>query len=165
MKIRLSGIVRESIVDGPGIRLAVFTQGCPHQCPGCHNPETHDIAGGYETDTDNILAVVQKNPLLKGVTFSGGEPFLQSVPLACLARQIHALGLDIITYTGYTFEKITQMENVDAMELLRQTDILIDGRFELMNRSLELPFRGSHNQRILDVRRSLEAGCAIAAEI
>ena len=98
--LRLAGVIRESIVDGPGIRLVIFTQGCPHHCEGCHNPETHDPAGGYISQPENILNAIRQNPLLQGVTFSGGEPFAQAPALAELGRRIRKLGLGIMTYTG-----------------------------------------------------------------
>ena len=90
--IRLAGVIRESIVDGPGIRFVVFAQGCPHHCPGCHNPTTHDPAGGYDGDTDRLVEAFRQNPMLAGVTLSGGEPFLQPLPLARFARQIRLPG-------------------------------------------------------------------------
>ena len=99
-KIRLSGIIEESIVDGPGIRFVIFSQGCPHHCKGCHNPQTFDPSGGYEDDTNNLIMKIKKNPLLKGVTFSGGEPFLQAEAFTELAKEIHSLGLDVMSYTG-----------------------------------------------------------------
>lgn len=166
MEIRLAGVIRESIVDGPGIRLTVFTQGCPHNCPGCHNPQTHDFDGGYMSDTDNILKAIKENPLLQGVTFSGGEPFMQCRPLTELAKECHKLGLNIMVYTGYTFENLLAgfKENPQWKELLENTDILVDGPFILQQRSLMLHFRGSKNQRILDVPRSLSEGKAVLRE-
>ena len=98
--LRISGVVPESIVDGKGIRYVIFTQGCPHHCPGCHNPQTHDFEGGYVVDTDGLLEEMRQDPLLTGVTFSGGEPFCQPAPLAELARKIHESGLDVTVYTG-----------------------------------------------------------------
>lgn len=166
MEIRLAGVIRESIVDGPGIRLTVFTQGCPHNCPGCHNPQTHDFDGGYMSDTDNILKAIKENPMLQGVTFSGGEPFMQCRPLIALAKECHKLGLNIMVYTGYTFENLLAgfKENPQWKELLENTDILVDGPFILQQRSLMLHFRGSKNQRILDVPRSLSEGKAVLRE-
>ncbi len=162
-KIRLSGIIRESIVDGPGIRFVIFTQGCNHNCKGCQNIITHDVNGGYISDTENLLNAIKQNPLLSGVTFSGGEPFLQAKPLAELAKQIHSIGLDVITYTGYTIEKLMRGINEDNgwKDLLEQTDILIDGPFIAEKKSLLLEFRGSSNQRIIDPRSSLKLGRAI----
>ncbi len=162
-ELRLAGVIRESIVDGPGIRLTVFTQGCPHRCEGCHNPTTHDFNGGYISHPENILKAIDENPLLKGVTFSGGEPFMQPAALAELGREIHKRGLDIITYTGFTFEQLTESFDKfpERKDLLEQTDYLIDGKFELDKRSLNLQFRGSSNQRIIDVKQSLAEGRAV----
>lgn len=158
-KLRIAGIVKESVVDGPGIRFVIFSQGCKHNCKGCHNPETHDVNSGKLVDTEEILDEIKKDPLLLGVTFSGGEPFLQAKPFADLAKQIHKLGLDIITYTGYKFETLISKMNKenDYEELLNNTDILVDGKFILEEKSLMLKFRGSKNQRVIDVKESLKA--------
>lgn len=152
--LRISGIIPESIVDGPGIRLTVFTQGCPHHCPGCHNPQTHDFAGGTTIDVEEILLQVKENPLLCGVTFSGGEPFCQPGPLCELARAVKELGKTVMTYSGYTYEQLTQMGRTDpaVRELLGLTDILVDGPYIEAQRDLTLRFRGSRNQRILHLR-------------
>ena len=155
-KIRLSGIIEESIVDGPGIRFVIFSQGCPHHCKGCHNPQTFNPSGGYEDDTNNLITKIKKNPLLKGVTFSGGEPFLQAEAFTELAREIHSLGLDVMSYTGYVFEDlIACKENISWQNLLHNIDILVDGPFLLEKKSLLLKFRGSENQRIINVNESL----------
>ena len=95
MNISIAGLVNDSIVDGPGFRFAVFTQGCPHDCPGCHNPQTHDFAGGQDADTDDIIAQFRKNPLLDGITLTGGDPFCQPEPCAALARAAHESGLNV----------------------------------------------------------------------
>ncbi|HIS68431.1 MAG TPA: anaerobic ribonucleoside-triphosphate reductase activating protein [Candidatus Gallacutalibacter stercoravium] len=161
--LRLAGVIRESIVDGPGIRLVVFAQGCPHHCPGCHNPNTHDPSGGYDSSVENIIEAVKKNPLLSGVTLSGGDPFAQAPGLAELATEVHALGLNVVTYTGYTFEQLLAGAGQQPgwQNLLEQTDILIDGPFLLKEKTLTLPFRGSRNQRVLDVPASLAQGRAV----
>ncbi len=158
MDIRIAGVIEESIVDGWGIRYVVFTQGCPHNCPGCHNPETHDFNGGVVIDTDKLIKDFKNNPLLKGITFSGGEPFVQPKPLLELAQRIHALGKDVTCYTGYTYEEIISSENDDWIKLLDETDVLIDGRFVMEKRNLKLLFRGSSNQRIIDVKQSRKTG-------
>lgn len=156
MQLRLAGLEEESIVDGPGLRLTLFTQGCPHHCKGCHNPETHAYDGGKFHTVSALLALYKENPLLQGVTFSGGEPFEQAEPLTQLAVQIHATGGDVVTYTGYTYERLLQAISNNAPHskyweaLLQQTDILIDGPYVEELRDLELTFRGSANQRILD---------------
>ncbi len=165
-KLRLAGVIRESIVDGPGIRLVVFSQGCPHHCKGCHNPETHDPAGGYESSVDAIISAIEKNPLLAGVTFSGGDPFLQAESFSRLAEKVHGLGLNVITYTGYTIEQLLKgiPEHPEWKLLLEQTDTLIDGPFLIAEKSLLLRFIGSKNQRIIDPKKSLEAGYAVTKE-
>jgi anaerobic ribonucleoside-triphosphate reductase activating protein len=145
--IRISGLVPESIVDGPGIRFVLFTQGCERNCPGCHNPATHDKNGGFDMSISQILSEIKKNPLIDGVTFSGGEPFLQTFPLINLAREIKKLGLNLIVYSGYT---VKELESIDgAKELLDLADVLIDGAFMEEEKSLEIPFRGSRNQQII----------------
>jgi anaerobic ribonucleoside-triphosphate reductase activating protein len=165
MKLRIAGTVNDSIVDGPGIRFAIFVQGCPHNCEGCHNPQTHDFSGGEESDTDTLLERIKGNPLLDGVTFSGGEPFCQAQALAHLGRQIKALGLNVITYTGYEFEELYANRNTNGWgELLEVTDYLIDGEFILAQKDWEIKFRGSSNQRYIDCQASLQAGQAIETE-
>ncbi|MBQ7759257.1 anaerobic ribonucleoside-triphosphate reductase activating protein [Anaerotignum sp.] len=158
MKISLSGVTGDSIVDGPGIRLTIFTQGCPHNCPGCHNPQTHDPNGGSWGDTEDILAAAAENPLLDGITLSGGDPFMQPVPCLELAKGAHKIGLNVWTYTGYTWEALWQENDPEKIALLKESDVLIDGPFLLAERSLELKFKGSRNQRTIDVKKSLEAG-------
>ena len=158
MKISLSGITGDSIVDGPGIRLTIFTQGCPHHCPGCHNPQTHDPNGGSWGDTDDIIAAMAENPLLDGITLSGGDPFMQPKECTELAKGAHKHGLNVWTYTGYTWEALFEENDLDKIALVQESDILIDGPFILAERSLELKFRGSRNQRIIDVKKSLQTG-------
>lgn len=152
-QIRIAGIEEESIVDGPGIRLVVFTQGCNHHCIGCHNPETHSFDGGELVDINKIVDMVKDNPLLDGITLSGGEPFEQAIECSILAKKVKELGLNVVTYTGYTFEEILQ--NNRFRSLLLQTDILIDGEYDISKKSMMLQFRGSTNQRIIDVKRYL----------
>lgn len=166
MLIRLAGLVPESFVDGPGIRFTVFVQGCPHRCEGCQNPETHDFEGGRLADVDKLFNKIISNPLISGVTFSGGEPFCQPEPLNYLAGLLKEKGYHLMSYTGYTFEELTAMSerNPNVKELLEKLDLLVDGRFELSQRSLELKFKGSRNQRIIDVPESLRAGKAVISE-
>ena len=164
MDIRIAGTVDDSIVDGPGFRYTVFTQGCSHHCPGCHNPETHDFAGGRTVDTDAIVAQMRANPLLDGLTLSGGDPMEQPAPCAELARQAHALGLNVWCYTGYTLEQLLQEADPNRMALLRETDVLVDGPFLLAQRSLELKYCGSRNQRLIDVPASLAQGQVVLWE-
>ncbi len=161
--LELAGIVEDSIVDGPGIRTTVFCQGCPHHCPGCHNPETWPFTGGTPIEPEAVLEIVRRNPLCRGVTFSGGEPFSQGEDLARLAELLKGAGYEVASYTGYTFEAL--LGGTPAQRsLLEKLDILIDGPYVQAQRSLELSFRGSRNQRILDVPRSLAAGKAIPTE-
>jgi len=141
-------------VDGPGIRYVIFVQGCPHHCEGCHNPQTHDFEGGYFVDGEELLRDICANPLLSGVTFSGGEPFCQAAALAALGEAIHEKGLNIITYTGFLYEDLLEKANADEgiRALLSVTDTLIDGPFILAERDLSLSYRGSRNQRIIDLK-------------
>lgn len=163
MKIRMAGVANDSIVDGEGIRFTLFVQGCPHNCEGCHNPQTHDFNSGYIDDTDKILEQIKQNPLLDGVTFSGGEPFCQAEALSYLGKQLKRLGYDIVTYTGYTFEYLLEHGNKENkwLDLLKVSDFLVDGRFELDKKRWDLRFRGSSNQRYLDCKESLKQGKAI----
>lgn len=156
----LAGIQADSIVDGPGIRTTVFCQGCPHHCPGCHNPETWEFGCGTPTEAETVLEIVRGNPLCRGVTFSGGEPFSQAEELARLGKMLKAAGYEVAAYSGYTLEQL--LEGTDGQkELLGTLDVLIDGPFLQAERSLELNFRGSRNQRVLNVPESLKAGKAV----
>lgn len=157
MEIRIAGTVCESIVDGPGFRYVVFVQGCPHNCEGCHNPETHDFSGGKVVDTDDLFAECVGDPLHDGVTFSGGEPFCQAKALYYLGKRFKERGLSLMCYSGWTFEEILEKAKTEEFvgKLLSITDILVDGKFVLDKRSLALKFRGSANQRLIDVPESL----------
>ena len=146
MQLRIAGTVENSIVDGEGIRYTIFVQGCPHGCPGCHNPQTHDFQGGKLIDAAVLLKEIASDPLL-----------------AALGKQVHDLGLNLVTYTGYTLEQLLADGREDWMALLNETDILIDGRFEADKKSYECRFRGSTNQRYLDAKASVAAGKAVAA--
>lgn len=161
--LRLAGTVEDSIVDGPGIRYTVFVQGCPHHCPGCHNPQTHDFAGGYTADTEAILQAVRNNPLLSGVTFSGGEPFCQPEALLDLGRQIKAMGKHLMIYSGYTYERLLEIGQLRpaVLELLKLADILVDGPYLEKERDLSLRFRGSANQRVIDLKKTEEHGTVV----
>ena len=134
--LRIAGID----VDGPGIRLTVFTQGCHHNCPGCQNPQTHDFEGGHFIEREAIITMIKDNPLLDGVTFSGGDPMDQAAALIPLAREIKERGLNLVIFTGYTYE-------------------------QLMKLTPEKKFRGSWNQRIIDVQKSLVEGHVVIHQI
>ena len=159
--LRVAGVVDDSIVDGPGLRFSVFVQGCPHHCPGCHNPQTHPFEGGTLMRVEELLGRFTGNPLLRGVTFSGGEPFCQPGPLAELGRLVHEAGGDVYCYTGYTYEQLLQNPDPDVQALLGETDVLVDGPFLLEQRDLTLTFRGSANQRLIDVKESQRQGRAV----
>ena len=158
--LELSGIVSDSIVDGPGIRTAIFSQGCPHHCPGCHNPETWEFGCGTRIPVEAVVEIVQSNPLCRGVTFSGGEPFAQAEAFAKLAKLLKGKGYEVASYSGFTFEELLKGSE-EQKNLLASIDILIDGRFVQARKSLEIAFRGSTNQRILDVKQSLAEGRAV----
>lgn len=158
MKIRIAGQIAESIVDGPGIRYVVFTQGCPHHCVGCHNPETHDPNGGNEVDIDSIVEKFKKNPYVTGLTISGGEPFFQKQAILRLILEFKSLfpKKNIIIYTGYTFEQLFNKNDDEINQIFNLVDYLVDGPFVLSKRDISLKFRGSTNQRIIDIKKTLE---------
>ena len=161
MKIRLaSDLQKGSIVDGVGIRAVIWTQGCTHNCPGCHNPETHSFKGGFVVDTDEIKKEIEQLTTEDGVTFSGGDPMMQVDACLDIAKIIKKCGLNIWCYTGYTFEELLKMseKKPSIMEFLKLIDILVDGKFIIKEKSLNLKFRGSRNQRIIDVKKSLKTG-------
>ena len=166
-KIRLAGIAYESLVNGPGMRRVYFSQGCRHNCEGCFNPDTHDFNGGEERDMDELIEDALDNPLLKGITFSGGDPLERAAEFAYMAKAFKKAGLNIWCYTGYTFEKDllfgaksrARCEATDA--LLRHIDVLVDGEFQIEKKDIRLKFRGSSNQRILDLPKSLAAKKAV----
>ena len=154
--LRLCGIEPESIVDGPGFRYVVFVQGCPHNCKGCHNPQSHDFDGGYEKEIGSIVEEIKENPLLSGVTFSGGEPFCQAEGLYNLAVEIKKLNKNIYIYSGFVYEQLIKKEDPYVKKLLEICDVLIDGPYIEEKRNLLLKFRGSENQRIIDLKKSDE---------
>lgn len=166
--IRIAGVYRESIVDGPGIRFTVFCQGCSHNCEGCHNPETHDFKGGYDCSIDKIASEALKNPLLDGVTFTGGDPMFQTEGFYKLAKKLKEArsDLNILIYTGYTYEELLEKSKEDEYteKLLALTDYLIDGRFVLAERDLSLLFRGSRNQRFIDMNATRASGRIVLYE-
>lgn len=163
MMIRIAGIVEDSIVDGPGLRLTIFVQGCPHRCPGCHNSHTWDFDGGIEMDVDELIGMLDRNPLLSGVTISGGEPFSTFTSgWMPLAQEAKRRGLSVWAYTGYTYEGLMERYGQSHVEgMLRHVDVLVDGRYIEELRTLDLPWRGSKNQRLIDVRKSLREGRAV----
>lgn len=160
-KIRLSGIIEESIVDGPGIRFVVFTQGCLKRCVMCHNEETQALDQGYLKEADEIVKKWRKNPLLTGITLSGGEPFLQAKACLYLAKKALEDGLNVFVYSGYYYEELRTFNNPYVQELLDISTYLVDGPFEHTLKNLNLLFRGSSNQRIIDLQETKKAGTLI----
>lgn len=168
MKIRLASELQiDSVVDGTGIRTVIWTQGCGHHCPGCHNPNTHDFDGGFEKDVEELIEEIHELEAQTGITFSGGDPFYQPEACAIIAKSAHKCQLDVWCYTGFTFEELMAMskKNTIILDFLRQIDILVDGRFIMEKHSYNLKFRGSSNQRIIDVKASLQNNRVIISKI
>lgn len=158
MNIKLAGIDKNSIVDGPGLRYVIFTQGCTQHCIGCHNPETWDRTKGQWYDIDMIETQINQDPLISGITLSGGEPFLQPRECYEIAKFTHSLGLSVWCYTGLTFEYIWHSKSALLFQLLEEIDVLVDGPFKQELKSLELKFKGSSNQRIIDIKKTFKKG-------
>ncbi|MDS0525322.1 anaerobic ribonucleoside-triphosphate reductase activating protein [Clostridium sp. SHJSY1] len=158
--IRLSGIAYESLVNGPGLRRVFFSQGCKHNCNGCFNPDTHDFYGGEERDMDELIQDVVDNPMIKGVTFSGGDPLERAEEFSYMAKKFKEHGLNVWSYTGYTYEYI--IDNINKVPgwkgLMENLDVIVDGRFEESKKEDGLRFKGSSNQRIIDVKESMNSG-------
>lgn len=164
MNIRLAADLQEdSIVDGEGIRTVLWTQGCPHHCPGCHNPQTHDFNEGILVDIEDVKDAIDELKGQDGLTFSGGDPFMQPKACAEIARFARKVGLNIWCYTGYTFEQLLTLskKKPEILDFLKEIDILVDGRFILEKKSYSALFRGSTNQRLVDVKKSLEEGTVV----
>ncbi len=159
--MRICGLIQDSIVDGPGLRFVCFVQGCPHRCPGCHNPASHDPDGGQELPVEEVARQLLSNPLTDGLTLSGGEPFAQPESCLQLAQLAHAHRLTVWTYTGYTLDHLLAQGTPAQLTLLRETDVLVDGPFLQSQRTLSLPFRGSANQRLIQIPASLQSGAAV----
>ena len=158
LKVRLAGIVNESVADGPGLRITLFFQGCEHQCAGCHNPQTWPFQGGSEYKVTELLCQLPDTPLIKGITLSGGDPFYQPEAAAIIAREFHNRGKNVWAYTGFTWEELHNSRDSARINLLSQCDVLIDGPFVQSLRSLTLNFSGSSNQRLILVKESQQIG-------
>lgn len=158
MDLRIYGLVQDSIVDGPGLRYAVFVQGCTHACPGCHNPDSQPASGGAVYSVEELLADIRKNPLVHGVTLSGGEPFEQPEACAELAQALKIAGYNVWTYTGYLYEDLAARGDESVRKLLEHTDVLVDGPFVESLKSLDLKWCGSSNQRLIDMPKTLASG-------
>ncbi len=159
---RIAGIVRHSLVDGPGMRMAIFFQGCPHHCPGCHNPDTHDPAGGERTTVGELAEAIRQTRYLDGITFSGGEPFIHPEAILELTEAARSKGLTVWSYSGWTFEELmAKAAGEKALEAMKGIDVLVDGRFVEALRSEDYIYRGSSNQRLVDVKKSLSENRAV----
>lgn len=156
MKIRLAdaNILTDSIVDGEGLRAVIWAQGCSHNCKGCHNPETHSFDKGVLLEVDELKQMIKDLTFQDGITLSGGDPFFQAEAMAEIAKYAKELGLNVWAYTGFLFEDL--LKNEKTKNLLKYIDVLVDGKFELENKSLNIKFRGSTNQRIINVPKSLK---------
>lgn len=165
-EVRLSGIAFESLVNGPGLRRVLFAQGCIHNCKGCFNPDTHDLKGGQVMDMDKIIKDIKNNPFIKGVTFSGGDCLEQADKFAYMGKKLKELGLNIWCYTGYTYEYI--LENKDRRagwsDLLDNIDVLVDGKFQQDKQDSALRYKGSSNQRIINIKESLKSNKVVTIE-
>ena len=153
--IRVLSIIEDTMVDGPGFRTSIYCAGCRHRCPGCHNPQSWDFGGGREMSTEEIMRIIVADPYAN-VTFSGGDPMYQAAGFAELAHAIRRrTNKDIWCFTGFRFEELIQPEQ---RELLEQIDVLVDGPYVASLRNPDLLFRGSSNQRLIDVQASLFSG-------
>ena len=152
--IRMCGIEPESIVGGPGFRFVIFVQGCPHHCHGCHNPESWSFDAGYDISVEEVFEQIKAGEGLRGVTFSGGEPFEQVPALLELAKLVMGAGLTLMSYSGYTLDELESRHDPETDELLSMLDILVDGRYDEKLRNLTLIYCGSENQRVIDMRKT-----------
>ena len=161
--MRYHKIRKMDISNGPGVRVSIFMQGCTFNCKNCFNPETHDFNGGELMDMNELINDAISNPIINGITFSGGDPLEQAESFSYMAKEFKRKGLNIWCYTGYTFEQILEKmkKDKDLKELISNVDVLVDGKFEMNNKNKSLKFRGSSNQRIIDVKQSLEIGTCI----
>ena len=161
MKIRIADVIEESFVDGEGVRFAIFVQGCPHRCKGCHNPTTHDFNSGHIIETDRLINKIKNASLISGVTLTGGEPLCQIKAVTEIAAATKTLNLSVWCYTGYVYENLINGKDTDFFtnesinKFLQYVDVLVDGPFIDSQRDLTLPFCGSKNQRLIDIKKSL----------
>ena len=173
--VRIAGQVKHSAVDGPGVRYALFMQGCPHNCKACQNPDTHDPDAGPEKDLDEVIDEILSARFLDGITLSGGDPFLQPEASLEIARAAKNAGLNVWAYTGWTFEQLTGLTDEGirppehAKDVLAYVDVLVDGRYVDAlhvddDKRQECMWRGSFNQRLIDVQKSLTNKCVVEYE-
>ncbi|MFB1052050.1 anaerobic ribonucleoside-triphosphate reductase activating protein [Paraliobacillus sp. JSM ZJ581] len=150
--MKVMNILHDSVVDGEGLRTVIFFAGCPHFCKGCHNPASWNIRNGTEMTVDEVVEEAGSNPLTD-ITLSGGEPFFQAEEVARVAKRLKAMGKHIWAYSGFTLEQLQQSKNPYQCELLSYCDVLVDGPFILAEKDLSLSFRGSRNQRVIDLNK------------
>lgn len=163
MKIRLAAYLQpDSIVDGEGVRTVIWTQGCPHHCPGCHNASTWNFDDGALIEVDEVINELKKFKNQDGITLSGGDPVCQADACYEISKAAHQMGLNVWCYTGFTYEQM--LLNPKAKRLLEQLDVLVDGKFVQEEKSYDIYFRGSRNQRIIDVPQSLEQQKVVLVE-
>ncbi len=159
MKVKIAGVKRRSFVDGEGVRYVVFFQGCPHNCYNCHNPDTHDETAGESIDVNDLIADILSTKYIDGITLSGGEPFMQAAQALEIAKAAKDAGLNVWIYTGWRFEELVEMySGSDADDFLENIDVIVDGRYVDKQRDESLMWKGSANQRVIAVKRSLKAG-------
>lgn len=156
IRLAIADIQTDSIVDGEGIRSVIWTQGCPHHCVGCHNPETHSYKKGVLVTIDEIKEKIDKLEGQDGITFSGGDPMEQAKECAEIAKYCKDRGLNIWCYTGYKYEELLKKNDLEVLEFLNYIDVLVDGKFRIEEKSYDALFRGSTNQRLIDVKKSLK---------
>lgn len=157
--VKIAGAKKHSSVNGPGVRYVLFMQGCSHHCPGCQNPETHDISEGVEMEVEEVVSDILATRYLDGLTLSGGDPLFQPEASFEIARRVKESGLDIWMYTGWTFEQIMDGKaGQKAKEVLSFINVLVDGPYVEALRSEDVIWRGSTNQHLVDVKKSLEHG-------
>jgi anaerobic ribonucleoside-triphosphate reductase activating protein len=159
MRIQIAGIERHSSVNGPGVRYVLFTQGCPHACPGCQNPDTWSPTAGVSYDTEDIINDILSTKYIDGVTLSGGDPLFQAKPILEIVKALNEKKINIWCYTGWTYEQLDSLQaGPEAKEVLSYLDVLVDGRFVLSLLSRDCIYRGSTNQRLIDCKKSIQEG-------
>ncbi len=162
MKIQIAGYERHSSVNGPGVRFVLFTQGCPHRCPGCQNPDTWDRNLGESMEIEELVSLILSTKYIDGVTLSGGDPLYQAEAIHILCKELKQKNINIWCYTGWTYEAIQSSPDlVAAKEALDDIDVLVDGPFVLSLLSKDCIYRGSSNQRLIDLKKSKEKGSVI----
>lgn len=164
MVVRLAADIQpDSILDGSGIRTVIWFQGCLHNCKGCQNPETHDMNGGIVVDVDELKMKLKNLKYQSGITLSGGDPFFQPEAALEIAKFAKSVGLNVWAYTGFTYEAL--LSDKSRLDLLKYVDVLVDGKFMIDKKSLNCKFRGSTNQRLINVKKSMEAGGVVLYDV